>query len=525
MANDSKVNDSKVKDSPQRRALVEGGTLGAGVLLALGLFGMLNYLAYRHYARFDWTSSKLYTLSEKSVNVAKGLDRDVEGIIFLSPDAELYPAVDELLSRYEAANPAHFKKRTIDPAKDMLAAKALVEQYDIDRSNVVVIASGDDKRVLDQYELAEYDYSGAQMGEPPKLAAFKGEQLITSAILELAEAKKPKIVFTTGHGESTFGGAGGRSLAQAKSYLGDDNFEISEWKSLGESAVPSGTDLVIVAGPTAVFLPPELEALTRYLDGGGRMLVLLDPVLDVQTAGDLGLGAFLAARGVEIRSDLVIDPAQQLPFFGPETIFTADYGSHPIVDPLQKTATPVLLSLARRVARAETVPSGTTVTELVKASRESWAELDLAALPQVEQGDGDTKGPVSLGVAVSFKVGPEPAAPATDAGADDAADEEAGDGGTKADDTRPEARLVVFGDVDFVSDNQIGNGANGSLFLDTLNWLVQRDQLVAIEARRPEQTRLTLAKPELQVLYAIVMGLLPGLAIVAGITVYFRRRR
>ena len=202
-----------------QRRLIHGSTLGAGVILALALFAMVNYLASRHYQRFDWTSSRLYSLSEKSLSVVRGIDREIDMVIFLNPASELYGQVDELLSRYAAANPEFIKKRVVDPARNLLEAQRLVDRYSIERENVVVVATDDDRRVIDEVDLAEYDYSGAQFGQGPTLEAFRGEQLITSALLALVEARKPKILFTTGHGEGPLDPGDPRSLSQARDLL------------------------------------------------------------------------------------------------------------------------------------------------------------------------------------------------------------------------------------------------------------------------------------------------------------------
>ncbi|MEM7354281.1 MAG: GldG family protein [Acidobacteriota bacterium] len=512
---------------------MQGSTLGVGMGLVVALAVMINYLGMRHYKRFDWTSSQLYSLSDKSLAVARDLEREIDMVIFLSPGSELYDPVNELLSRYAAANPERIKKREVDPARNLLEAQRLVEQYSIERENVVIVASDDDRRVIDELDLAEYDYSGAQYGQPPKLQAFKGEQLITSALLGLSEAKGPKALFTTGHGEAPTDLGGQRSLSRARDILERDNVEIEAWSSLGQTEVPTGTDLIVVAGPTTNFLPPELELFSRYLEGGGRMLMMLDPVFaeGAPELVDLGLGDWLASYGVEIRDDIVIDPSSELPFFGAETLYTDSFGVHPIVDSLSQDRLRVLMPLARSV-QAGDAPEGHEVSELVRTSPNGWGETDLAALPDVGQDDADLAGPVPLGVAVSFQVaaadGPAPdtdsatdEAEATMAGGDTETDEPA----AEAEQGTPEARLVVFGDFDFASDAQVPNGANRGLLLNALNWLVEREELIEIAAREPEQTSLTLSQGEISFVYLLVLVILPGIAVAAGIWVYMVRRR
>lgn len=539
--------DHRPQPSPgRRRPVVEGTVLGVGVLLAAVLVAMVNYLAARHYARFDWTASKVYSLSEKSLAVLEKVDRDIDAVMFLTPQSEVdnqvFDQVSELLDRYQAANP-RIKKRVIDPARDRLEASRMIQDFSIERANAVVLAAGEDRRVIDGYDFVEYDYSGASLGQGPKVKAFKGEQLITSAILELMEERKPKVLFTTGHGEASIEDGDVRALAAAKKLLGRDNFDLETWSSIGQETVPAGTDLLVIAGPDGRFLEPETAAIERFLDAGGRALMLLDPVLREDDAlGDLGLDALLARHGVVLGRDLVIDPAQRLPVYGPETIFTDAYGDHPIVAPL--AGRPVILPIVRSVRRAAEVPAGVSVDALVRSSDQAWAETDLSTLPNVARSEGELGGSLSLGIAASWPATPEPEA-ATAASAEPgdgenpvsgdranpvpAATAPAEDAGSRApssaENPTPEARLVVLGDSDFASDEQIWNGVNGDLLLAAFNWLIERDSLVSIPPREPEQIKLLLSASELRTMILLAMLVLPGAALGAGIMVHMRRRR
>ncbi len=527
------MNQTSGHGNPTRSQLVQGSTLSAAILLVLALYGMVNYLAMRHYKRFDWTSSQLYSLSEKSLAVVRDIDQEIDMVIFLNPGSELYEPVDELLSRYAAANPKFIKKREIDRDRNLLEAQKLLDQYSIERDNVVVIANADDRRVIDELDLAEYDYSGMQYGQQPKLTGFKGEQLITSALLGLAETEGPKALFTTGHGEAQLDAGNPRSLSRARDILGRDNFRIEEWSTLGATEVPSDTDLLIVAGPTTNFLPPELDLLSSHLDAGGRLLMMLDPVFaeGSDTIVDLGFTDWLAGYGIEIRGDVVIDPSSELPFFGPETIYTEAFGSHPIVDPLAEDRLRVLMPVARSVTSSGDAAPGTQVSELLRTSEAGWGETDLSDPEQIAQGTDDVPGPVSLGVAVSF--GPEAKNETeSDPGETDPSEADPSEAEPSAEENEsgsqgqpPEARLVVFGDFDFASDAQVTNGANRGLLLNTLNWLAEREELIEIAAREPEQTTMTLSESELYSVFFAIMILLPGLAVAAGIWIYMVRRR
>jgi len=505
----------------RRRRILATMTLGTALLLLAALLAMVNYLGARYSKRFDWTGAKLYTLSEKSRGVLSGLDRDIDVTLFMRPTEALYEPVRELLRGYEAASP-RLRVRTVDPEKNILEAQRLVEKG-VRSLNVVVFDTGKDRRLVESADLAEYDYSDVQFGGEPRMTNLKAEERFTGAVLELVENRKPTILITSGHGEAAIDdGGSGRGLAQARDLLGQDNFQIESWPSLGKRRVPEGTDLVMVVGPTLPFAKPELEVFGDYLAAGGRMLVLVDPAVGQGgKALDSSLIEWLAAYAVRVGSDVVVDPANPLPFFGAETLYTANYGEHPTTKTAAGERAPAILRLARSVTKGP-VATGYSVTELLRTSPEGWGETDLANLNRVEKDARDLAGPVGLGVAVTpEKPGdkaqpaseddPEPAAP--EKPVENPAAEEAG------------FRLVVYGDSDWVRDSGLREAANSLLLADTVNWLAARPRLMGIPARTPEQARLSLNRSQMIAWWSIVLGVMPLAALVAGVWVHLRRRR
>lgn len=499
-----------------RKRLVRGGTLGAGILLALALLGIVNYLGHKYHARFDWTSAQLYTLSEKSRNLlSQRVDRPVEISVLHLPrstvDTQLYEPLRELLTRYEAASP-RVSVRFIDPVRDRLEAQRLAESADLPQESVVVVTSGEDHRVIPFAEMAELDYTGVQFGQAPTLRTFQGEQAVSGAILELLESDRPVVLFTTGHGERSLDEPGSEGLTALAESLERDNVEVRQWASLGADAVPEDADVVVVAGPQSNFVEPELDVLRDFVFQGGRMLVLLDPVFrESGVPVDTGLETFLDELGVEVGTDVVLDPDNPIPFFGPESLFVTSYGDTAVTRSLREADLPVIVSLARSVGSAGSADE--TVTEMLLTSTGGWAERDLDALftGGVEQDDEDLAGPVPLGVVVEREMQGEDV---------DGTDEADGNGST----TR--ARLVVIGDSDAAANRLIrGNVGNGVLLINAFNWLVERESLLGIPAKEPEQVRLSLTGDQLRWMYLLVLLILPSAAVALGLGIWLRRRR
>lgn len=482
--------------APARRPWLAGSMLGAGVLLAALLVVAVNYFGWKYHQRFDWTKTQLYSLSEKSLNVVRSLGKDVNVYVFSSPGAPLSDEVQEILSRYQAAS-SHLKARVLDPVKNISETERLLQQYQTRLSQgsiKVVFDDGTERRIFDESNLADFDYSALQMGGPPKIEAFKGEEVFTGALVELTSGKKPKVLFVTGHGEKRIDdpASGFRGLSQL---LARNNVETDSWASLGQAAVPDGTDLLVVAGPTASFVPPELDAFSAYLAAGGRMLWLLDPPIRPEGGiGDLGVEDWLLRVGVKAGRDVVIDPDKTVPFFGAETFFVQTFGDHPVCKALTEAQLSVIVSLARSVGKASEAP-GYTATELLMTGAEGWGETNLAA--PAEKDPGEAAGPVSVGVAVEA-IGGEAAS--------------------------PKARLVVLGDSNFASDELIASNGNAVLLDNAFNWLLKRESLLGIPPKKPEQARLDVTGDQLIKVF-LSIALLPLAAIAAGVAVYFRRRR
>ncbi len=493
---------------------VRGSLLGAGVLLVAALVVIFNYLGWKYHARFDWTETGFYSLSEQTENVLADLDRDVEVVVFMAPGGQLYEHVRELLRRYEAAS-SRIGVRWLDPERNPAEVQRLVDRYGV-TTRSVVFTSGEQRRAVAADELQELDFSAARRGGQPEVSAFKGERLFTNALVDLTQGELPRVLFTTGHGELRLdAGTGGRSLSGLVDVLGRDNFELEEWSPRGAEAVPEDADLVVIAGPTSAFLPGEIDVLDAYLRGGGRLLVLVDPVFAPGAGGGLvetGLEEWLAGYGAEVGGDLVFDPRNRVSGYGPETFIVDDYTSHPVTGSLGERQIPTIVSVARSVGSG-TVPEGVTATELVRTSGEAWGETDLASAGEATPGDEDPAGPLALAVALEGE-----------AGSDSEADAESDSGP----DGEPSGmRLAVLGDSDFASGLLVSNPGlgNSALINNLFNWMVERRSMLGIPPKKPEQVRLSMTPSELRwSVLGVTVGL-PGLAVIFGIWVWARRRK
>jgi ABC-type uncharacterized transport system involved in gliding motility auxiliary subunit len=195
----------------------------------------------------------------------------------------------------------------------------------------------------------------------------------------------------------------------------------------------------------------------------------------------------------------------------------AKYATHPITDRFNLlTAYP----LARSVTSVEGGVNGHSAQDLVSTSKNSWGEVDIKRLMtsgQVEReiDKGDKPGPVSLAAAV--------AAAATDAPPPAPAPGDAANN-KPADAPKPETRVVVFGDSDFVTNGYLGIPGNRDLFLNTVNWLAQQENLISIRPKDPEDRRVSLTSDQAKLIFWLSILIIPGLILAAGVQTWWRRR-
>jgi len=123
-------------------------------------------------------------------------------------------------------------------------------------------------------------------------------------------------------------------------------------------------------------------------------------------------------------------------------------------------------------------------------------------------------GPVSLAAAVSATATDAPTPTPT-----------SGDSANKpADAPKPETRMVVFGDSDFVTNGYLGIPGNRDLFLNSVNWLAQQENLISIRPKDPEDRRVSLTADQAKLIFWLSILIIPGLILAAGVQTWWRRR-
>jgi hypothetical protein len=191
---------------------------------------------------------------------------------------------------------------------------------------------------------------------------------------------------------------------------------------------------------------------------------------------------------------------------GPFTPIAVKYPNHEITKGFNMATA---FHMARSVKPGHGGAQGVTAQSLLETAPQSWAETDLSLKEPITFDDGkDTRGPISLGVAVTVPV-----------------KSSEGNKGTAGDqsDTK-DGRVVVIGDADFASNQLFGFQGNRDFFLNAIAWLSEDTDLISIRPKQPDDQRMFLSRSQRVNVTLLALLILPGLWIVLGIIVWWRRR-
>jgi ABC-type uncharacterized transport system involved in gliding motility auxiliary subunit len=138
----------------------------------------------------------------------------------------------------------------------------------------------------------------------------------------------------------------------------------------------------------------------------------------------------------------------------------------------------------------------TTVEKLFDSSDSSLATTNLSS-PEVKVNDPkNKKGPVTIAAAGSYKTGKD----------------------------NSQGRFVVVGSSSWAANSFINFNGNRDLALNAMNWLSSDEDLISIRPKDHEDRRITMTRAQMSLVRTTSQFLLPLFVLVAGISVWWKRR-
>src|SRR5213595_532229 len=472
------------------------------IVLVLFLVAMVNSFAFKHYARWDFSRDQKYALSDKTKRFLDTLNGKMRVTVFFAPNTPITADVQNLLTEYQYAGKGKIDIEHIDPERNLSRAKELFDKYKVvtDESLLVLDYDGRNKTVKAS-EMADFDQSGMAFGEGPRVTAFKGEQAITSAMMDLVEGKKKILGYVTGHKEPSLS-ENSSPITVLKTFIENENIKFQELNLLDLDVIPVDVKAVMIVGPQYDFSDREMKLLGDFWDKQGRILLLLDPAAKTPK-----LRGFLNELGVKVNDDrLMVFLRTGIE----ELALTRDVqarflGDSPVTKRLADVRTIFVGGTASLTVGPDRVrPANIRVEQLIQAEKGYFAEKDYNTDNQAKfQADAkrDDKTPITIGAAIE-KGG--------------SADERV---------QLNSSRLVVVSNSTFVQDNAITQDQQGLDFMSgSVNWLLSREQLIGIAPKVPKPLTFSLNADALARLRWIVLIFMPLIPAVIGTVVWWQRR-
>ena len=449
------------------------------ILALFGIVVVVNLLVVEKFDQaVDLTTDKWYTLSDQTLNILQTLDHEVK------------------ISAFFSSNPqSEIEKRQYDQAKDLLA----MYHRQSDKISIEFVDSYIQVKKVEKYGIKVHGTTVFEANEKKEQVTVIDEQKFTSAILKVTRAEEKKIYFLIGHGEkSTDDFDPMKGYHQIGDALENQGYLVENLSLSTQKKVPEDCTTLIIAAPKSVFISHEVNAIRRYLNYGGKLLLMLDPKTETETNPNQPLIDLILKWGVQINNDyvLVLDPRFFYVLGGPPSPVIMDFEFHPIMR-FQKL--PIIFQNARSLTLHPTQTiKDVKINALAKISDQigtegSWGETKQKNWQSAKyNAEEDISHPLLIAAAVEEENG---------------------------------ARIVIIGDSDFASNLFLSSTGGGDFFLNSVNWLTLEEDLISINPIDPRSHSLRqMTANEVVFIQIMSIFLIPIFIFLVGVIVWWKRR-
>ena len=457
---------------------------------------LVNFLLYRNPTRVDVTATRIFTLSDQTVQILEGMDGLVRANAFFVPSdtrsAAAQQQAEDMLNEFTRRSNM-FSYRFVDPELQ----RSVAQQYGVDSFPAIV-------------------FEDLEEGTLQNVQSFTEQDFVTS-ILIVTGAEQKIVYYLTGHDEAgstrdVLSGAidEDNGLDFAIGGMQRDNYRVLPLNLKQEATVPEDAALVVIAGPKQDLDQEEFAALDAYLKGGGRMIALFDPATpDTFNFLVAQWGLLLATRDPITNKPLSIadavsnvageelTPLLQKANVQYSTSTSPTTPGIPIADQIDVTFFPEVTAVDRLIPVEETPPF-VRILPIAMTTPASWLESN------TEEVNFD---------AGEERLGPFPVAVVVEAT------------GTIDESLRhPVSKFVVFGDSDFAKNKFFASSDNADLFLNSVNWLADDYELISIRPKVFPYRELVVTTRERDFIKWSSWFVPPVIMLIIGAVVWWRRR-
>lgn len=449
------------------------------------------------YRNIDVSNTKIYEISDTSIDFLKDLDEEVKFTVLAVKD-QADERIQTFLSKYASLS----KQISIEWIDPVLHPSAL-QEYDAAENSIIVSCEKTGKTTTVSFDsIVVVDYSSYYYTGSLSESEFDGEGQLTSAVNYVTSDGGKQIYRTAGHGEAML-------PASVTELMDKSNYTVSEWNLMMNLEIPEDCDLLLMYAPANDLTEEEKDAVLSYLAGGGKMMLLLG---DADTAGLPNLAAVMKEYGMEAADGYIAD-AQRCYQGNPFYIFPMLSVSGDMAKGISSEM--VLLISAHGLNMVDAARDTISTTSFMTTSNDGFAVTE----------NSETQGTYTLGAVATETVYDAKDTDASDTGADGKADEDTASDGIEESEGK-ESRLTVISSASMI-DSQITDVfttlENTTLFMNAVTANFDGVENLSIEPKSLAVQYNTIQHVGLLSLFTI-FGI-PLLILAGGFTVWFRRRK
>ncbi len=467
------------------------------VVILVAVLVLVNLLSLKFFVRADLTDGRIFSVSESTKRVLRGLDDIVHIKVYFSKRLPPYMAalrrqVRDILGEYQAYAGGNLIIDFEDPAESP-EAEQRVRSLGIPQVQMNIIEK-DKAEVVNGYLGMAVLYEDRKEVLPVVSSAVNLEYDLTSAITKVSMSEVKTVGFLKVNPD--------KDLSEVyRSWMDElrNEYDVREISVSDGGLVPEDVNTLVVAGPREAS-EWEAYAIDQFVMRGGCVLFLVDEmdILEGQLAAvrvETGMDSLLATYGVEVRPDLVVDlSAATATFVSGFVRFSLPYPLWPMVlkdnlddvSPITNQLERVVFTWTSSIALREPAGGPVEVTVLAKSSEQSWSEERRLNLdPQQRFMPMTDTGPRNLAVLLkgSFQshFAGRDIPPVI---ADDGSVKEAQAPEHERVERSPETQIVVVGNSRFVEQGYLSQYPDNRTFiLNVIDWLTLGESLIGIRSR------------------------------------------
>jgi hypothetical protein len=479
----------------KRAPVVDLGRVKAAMMSALGLsFALVfcfsvYYVASERDAKVDLAYFRTAKAGDATKQLVHALDKPVQVYLFFPPANDVREEVESYF-----ADLTRESKQLVVEQYDHALHPAKARELGVSGNGVIVIGR---------------DALREQINMPLQIEQARNQlkildQEVNKRIMGVSRPNRVAY-FTRGHDERGFAPAGDTdrrgTVRVLKDLLTDMNFEPKELgmaQGLGAD-VPADAAVVLILGPRKPFFKEEMDALLRYLDRKGRLLIALDP-----ESGDVA-NDLLAALSLKFNPATLANDQMFLAMNHQDSdrinIATASYSSHTSVSTVGRMGmqgAAIFLGAGSLQKAEKGAPGIVNVDFTVHAHPATWNDLN--GNFQFDSGSKEVRMAYELAAAVSKR-------------------------NASALAVEDESRAVVLADSDVLTDLFLQRSPGCHyLVRDAVRWLGGEAQITGTINNEEDVAILHTRRQDQAWFYGSIF-LVPAMVVGAGVLMTRRRAR